>query len=168
MLETNDNNSIEYSVRRKLNLDLEAEDKFFLPSKTKKQYHDQRLTQSRWAFWLSIIGSIAGFVVIIWSIWRGIQIEDPEWPGLVGGTVTEAISLLFYNLSNRANEKITEFFKELTKDENIKSSIKLAYDVRNHEVRDELLTKLSLHLAGIDEDKICNKVHSVCQKKESE
>lgn len=158
----------EYLLKRQTNLEYEADSKIFIPSKTKKKYHDQRLTQSGWAFWLSIVGSIAGFIVIVWSIWRGIQINNPEWPGLVGGTVTEAISILFYSLSNKTNEKITEFFKELTKDENIKSSIKLAYDVHEQEIRDELLTKLSLHLAGIDEDKICNKVHSVCQKKENQ
>lgn len=38
----------------------------------KRMYHDQRLGQSKWAFWLSFFGSIAGFIVIVASLLIGL------------------------------------------------------------------------------------------------
>lgn len=85
-----------------------------------------------------------------------------EWPGIVSGVVIEAVSALFYGLSNRANEKITEFFSELTKDSNVKAAMKLCEQVKNDDVRDCLLVKLSLHLSGISEEKICKDFKEIC------
>ena len=71
---------------------------------------------------------------------------------------------MFYGLSNKANEKITEFFVELTKDSNIKSAISLCDKVKDNDVRDSLLVKLSLHLSGISEEKKCKDFTEVCNK----
>ena len=69
---------------------------------------------------------------------------------------------MFYGLSNQANQKMTEFFTELTKDSNIKSAIELCERIQNDDVRDSLLVKLSLHLSGISEEKICKDFKDVC------
>jgi len=127
-----------------------------ITSKTKSDYHIQRLAQSKWAFRLSFWGSIAGFIVIVWSIYYGINTRENQWPGIISGIIVECISALFYNISNKANEKISEFFIELSKDANIEKSLELANEINNKDIRDALKVKLSLYLAGIDEEKICN------------
>lgn len=133
--------------------------------KLKVNYHEQRLSQSKWAFRLSLGGSIVGFLVIIISVFLGIFTGDSQWSGIVSGTIVEAVSALFYTLSNKVNEKISEFFEELTKDSNIKDSIGLIEQVKNDDIRDELVVKMSLHLSGIDEEKICKKTREICNEK---
>lgn len=101
-------------------------DKGSIPNETeqmKKEYHKQRLWQSKMAFGLSFGGSIAGFIVIIISVVYGMYTNNNQWPGIVSGIVVEAVSALFYTLSNKANEKISEFFKGLTEDSKIKNAL---------------------------------------------
>ena len=136
----------------------------WIPDKAKKGYHEQRLSQSKWAFRLSFWGSIFGFLVILQGIRNSTGLNYVEWAGIISGSVIEAVSALFYGLSNKANEKITEFFVELTKDSNIKSAISLCDKVKDNDVRDSLLVKLSLHLSGISEEKICKDFTEVCNK----
>lgn len=139
----------------------------WIPDDAKRSYHEQRLSQSKWAFRLSFWGSILGFAVIVWCIWKSISINQVEWAGVISGTVIEAVSALFFYLSNKANEKITEFFKELTIDANVKDSMKLASEIKDNTIRDKLLVKLSLHLSGIDEERICKDTQEVCNKGDS-
>ena len=136
----------------------------WVPDEAKKKYHNQRLGQSKWAFRLSFCGSIAGFLILIWSIRRGIEVDNPEWVGMISGGILEGVSVLFYTLSNKANEKISEFFKELTKDSNVKDALKLADDIEDSEIKDQLKVKLALHLVGIDEERICKNTTEICKK----
>lgn len=121
------------------------------PNNLKKAYHQQRLDQSKWAFWLSFCGSIVGFVVIIAAVIFGLVTDSSEWPGIVSGIIIEAVSALFYELSNRANEKITEFFAELTKEANVNTAVKMCDQVKDDAVRDKLITDLSLKLSDIED-----------------
>lgn len=130
-------------------------------SGTKENYHKQRLDQSKWAFWLSFYGGIAGFIIIVISL----MLNENEWPGVVAGGIIEAVSALFYQLSNNANKNVTEFFDKLTVDSNTTQAISLIEKISNDDTKDELVVKVALHLVGISEDKICNKVRSVCQSK---
>lgn len=139
----------------------------WIPDNAKKGYHEQRLSQSKWAFRLSFWGSIAGFFIIVMAIRHSTGLNNAEWPGIISGVVIEAVSALFYGLSNRANEKITEFFTELTKDSNVKSAMKLCQQVKDDDVRDSLIVKLSLHLSGISEEKICKDFKEVCDAKKN-
>lgn len=138
----------------------------WIPDEAKREYHIQRLTQSKWSFWLSIIGSIVGFFILIWSIWYGVVNNDHEWGGVVSGIIIEAVSVLFYTLSNNANDKISEFFKELTIDSNVKEALCLTQKIKDDAIRDELMVKLSLHLSGIDEERICKYTKDICDDKE--
>lgn len=132
-------------------------DKGSIPNETeqmKKEYHKQRLWQSKMAFGLSFGGSIAGFIVIIISVVYGMYTNNNQWPGIVSGIVVEAVSALFYTLSNKANEKISEFFKGLTEDSKIKNALELAREIEGADtVKNQLYVKLSLHLSGLDEEK---------------
>lgn len=144
-------------------------DKGSIPNETeqmKKEYHKQRLWQSKMAFWLSFGGSIAGFLVIIVSVGYGMHTNNNQWPGIVSGIVVEAVSALFYTLSNKANEKISEFFKELTEDSKIKNALELAREIEGADtVKNQLYVKLSLHLSGLDEEKICKSTFESCNSK---
>lgn len=80
--------------------------------------------------------------------------------------VVEAVSALFYTLSNKANEKISEFFKELTEDSKIKNALELAREMEEgNTVKNQLYVKLSLHLSGLDEEKICKNTLESCNLK---
>lgn len=137
----------------------------WVPDKAKQGYHEQRLSQSKWAFRISIWGSIFGFVIFAWAVKKGIDLGgDISWIGIVSGAIVEIVSALFYVISSKANEKISEFFKELTIDSNVKDAIKLVDRIEDKKIKDELLTKLSLHLSGIDEDKICKNTQEICKK----
>lgn len=140
----------------------------WIPDEAKKKYHNQRLEQSNRAFWLSFVGSIIGFIILIWSIHRGVKLDNPEWVGVVSGAIVEGVSLLFYRMSNNTNEKISEFFKELTKDSNVKDALKLADDIEDSIIRDQLKVKLALHLVGIDEERICKNTNDICQQNHNE
>lgn len=131
-------------------------------TKTKQDYHEQRLGQSKWAFRLSFWGSIAGFLLIVIGIVVGIKSNNMEWPEIISGISLEAVSALFYKMSNKANEKISEFFMELTKDENIENAISLSNEIQDVKMKDELKVKLSLHLSGIDEERICKYTKEIC------
>ena len=41
-------------------------------------------------------------------------------------------------------------------------------EISNSDVRDQLLVKLSLHLAGINEDKICKQTIEICTNSQNE
>jgi hypothetical protein len=146
-------------------------DKGMIPNETeqmKKEYHKQRLWQSKMAFWLSFGGSIAGFLIITGSVIYGMWTHNDQWPGIVSGIVVEAVAALFYTLSNKANEKISEFFKELTEDSKIKNAIELAREMEEgNTVKNQLYVKLSLHLSGLDEEKICKNTLESCNLKDN-
>lgn len=159
-LEDTNNALLEKLIPSKFHLD----DKGFIPEKTKRTYHEQRLSQSKWAFRLSFWGSIAGFMLIVISLFLSITVENAQWAGLASGTIIEAVSALFYTLSNKANEKISEFFVELTKDSNVSRALLLSEEIKDEKIKDELRVKLSLYLVGIDEEKICKNVNETCKK----
>lgn len=137
-------------------------DDMWIPDKAKQNYHQQRLGQSKWAFRLSFWGGLLGFLIIILSLILGLRAGSVQNVGLISGAIVEAVSALFYTLSNRANDKITEFFKELTIDSNIERALVLVEKVKSDSIRDELLVKLSLHLSGISEERICKKTSDIC------
>lgn len=161
------NEDFTYEVSREGNFVLS--DKGLIPNETeqmKKEYHKQRLWQSKMAFWLSFGGSIGGFAVIVGSVIYGMATNNNQWPGIVSGIVVEAVSALFYTLSNKANEKISEFFKELTEDSKIKNALELAREMEEgNTVKNQLYVKLSLHLSGLDEEKICKNTLESCNLK---
>lgn len=159
-----DRNSISLNDEGRKKTTANTTEEPWVPDEAKKKYHNQRLDQSKWAFRLSFCGSIVGFLVLIWSIYRGIEVGRPEWGGMISGGILEGVSVLFYTLSNKTNEKISEFFKELTKDSNVKDALKLADDIKDSEIKDQLKVKLALHLVGIDEERICKNMNEICKK----
>lgn len=136
---------------KKLNLD------------AKKSYHQQGLDQSKWGFWLSVGGAIAGFIVIVISL---IWLDEKSNLGVISGIVIETVSVLFYSISNNASKRMVEFFDKLRLDSNTVSALEVAKSIDDSNIKDELKVKLSLFLIGIKEENICNKTRSVCKKNE--
>nr|DAF75692.1 MAG TPA: hypothetical protein [Caudoviricetes sp.] len=120
------------------------------------------------AFRLGFWGSIVGFAVFIWSVYRGVNAGKPEWSGIVSGAIIESVSALFYTFSNSANDKIIKFFTELTKDANRKDALELVDKIQNDDIKDEVVTKLSLYLVGIDEERICKYTKETCSNRKEE
>lgn len=145
------------------NFSVDSGNKTTFEEKTKENYHEQRLGQSKWAFRLSVWGGIAGFIVIVISLYQVAKTGNIQWLGVVSGAIIETVSVLFYTLTNMANDKISEFFIALTKDTNVKKALNLADGIDDRQVRDELKVKLSLYLAGINEEKICKNTRDVCK-----
>lgn len=46
--------------------------------------------------------------------------------------------------------------------------MRMTKEISNSDVRDQLLVKLSLHLAGINEDKICKQIIEICTNSQNE
>ena len=132
----------------------------------KQSYHIQGLMQSKWGFWLSIAGAIIGFAVIIVSIFTSSQ--NGHNVGVISGTIIEVVSVLFFSISNKANERTLNSFDKLREDSNTISAIDLAKTVEDTRIKDELIVKLSLHLIGINEENICKYTKSICMEKESD
>lgn len=135
-----------------------------LMERTKQEYHTQRLQQSRWAFYFSIASCIVGFGVIIFGVGWSVFTKNVEWIIFISGTIVDAIAALFLYLNNKANDKISEFFRELMFDSSKKDAQNLVQKIENREIRDELIVKLALHLSGVDDKKIFKNIKEICKK----
>ena len=77
------NNTFLHSKEKKSQITIA--DDTWLPDKAKNNYHTQRLKQSKWAFWLSFWGAIAGFAVLIITTFIYFQAtEKPVEPKFYG------------------------------------------------------------------------------------
>ena len=127
---------------------IRIDDKYYHPERTKWKYHEQRLNQSKWAFRLSIWGCLIGFGILFLSMVVSFVRNDVQWMGIVSGIIIDAVSALVYVINDKANEKISEFFIELTKDLNVERAINLSNEIQNEDVRDRLKCDMSLYLVG--------------------
>ena len=109
--------------------------KTFLEERDEK-YHNQMLAQAGASFWLSFLGIVVGFIVIVGSL-----LANGKWPGVVAGGI---------------NKILTE--------KNIDAALNLSEKIVDTNIKDELIAKLSLYLVGIDTEKICKNTKEVCKK----
>lgn len=124
----------------------------------KERYHDQGLKQAKIGFWFGIIGASIGLIVIIGAL---CFLEDKLW-GSVSGIIIEGVSLLIFRISDNAIARMGEFFDILGEDNDKIRAIDLTNSIKHDETKDEVSVKLALHLAGINEDKICKNTKEVC------
>ena len=133
----------------------------------KQSYHIQGLNQAKWGFWLSVVGAIGGFIIIVISIFLLIDGATTSIITLAAGTVVETISILFFTISNKASERVSNSFDKLRVDSNIVNSIELSKSIEDSNIRDELKVKLSLYLIGIKEERICSNTKAICNTENS-
>ncbi|XZL97428.1 TRADD-N-associated membrane domain-containing protein [Clostridium perfringens] len=132
--------------------------------RAKENYHNQGLKQAKIGFYYGLTGAGIGLLVIISAIFFA---DDKMW-GAISGGIIEAVSLLIFKVSDKAIERMGNFFDKLGDDSNKIKAIDLTKGVKSDDIRDELSVKLALFLVGIDEEKICKHSKNVCQKKELE
>lgn len=140
---------------QKIKREFAITNKEWIPDSAKPSYHNQRLAQSKWAFCLSFLGCLLGSIMIIMGMCKSINSSNVEWIFITTGIVLEAVAVLFFYLNNKANDKISEFFKELIVDADKKDAQNLIQKIENSDIRDEVIVKLALHLSGIDDEKTC-------------
>lgn len=128
--------------------------------KAKENYHSQGLKQAKIGFYFGLVGSAIGLIVIICAL---VFTEDKMW-GTISGIVIEAVSLLIVKVSDKAIDRMGEFFEHLGDDSNKIKAIDLAKGIKNEDTRDELSVKLALFLVGINEEKICKHSKEICEK----
>ena len=131
----------------------------------KQSYHIQGLSQSKYGFWLSVVGAIVGFIIIVISLFLLIYGKAESMIALAAGTIMESVSILFFSISNKASERVSNSFDKLRVDSNIVHSIDLAKTIDDCSIRDEVKAKLALYLIGINEQNICNQIRTICNSK---
>lgn len=127
----------------KFNREIQRE---WMPDNIKEGYHRQMLSQSKVAFVLSIFGSVAGFVVILWGIYYCVINQGSQWVGIISGSIIEAVSILFNKISVESNKKISEFFFELTEDSNVRRGLELIPKIKDDSTRDKLIAEMAIQL----------------------
>ena len=132
--------------------------KTFLEERDEK-YHNQMLAQAGASFWLSFLGIVVGFIVIIGSLFA-----NGKWPGVVAGGIIETVSTLFFRFSDNASKRAVEFHNKILTEKNIDAALDLSEKIVDTNTKDELIAKLSLYLVGIDTEKICKNTKEVCKK----
>lgn len=130
--------------------------------KTNSAYHQQGLIQAKVGFYSSIFGGALGFIIILIAVFL-----KKDQAILVGsaGVIIDAISAIFFKISNDATNARTAYFDKLRDDTRRRDSLMLCNAIEDKKIKDNLKVKLSLYLAGIDEDKICDKMVDICVTK---
>lgn len=141
-----------------------AKDEKKLNLYAKQSYHIQGLNQARCGFYLSIAGAIIGFIIIVISLILIFFKNDgvSSIISMVGGTILESVSILFFSISNKANERVSDSFDKLRLDSNIVNSIELCKTIDDVHIKDEVKVKLALYLVGIKEEHICKYSRESC------
>lgn len=113
------------------------------------EYHSQSLGQAQISFWFSLVFAAIGFLVIGASVF--LYKEKTSYPGIVAGTIVEAVAGLFFQQSNRARKLMSEFFEKLRADRRLDESLKLCDAIDNKFMRNALKVKLSLDFSGLED-----------------
>lgn len=127
-----------------------------------KNHHIQGLNQSKYGFWLSVGAAIGGFIIIVISLFL-----DKNMIGIISATIIEVVSVLFFSISNKTNDRINKLLDKSRIDSNILKSLELSKSISDIKIRDELKVKLSLYLVGINEEKICKHSFEICKYKQN-
>jgi len=92
-----------------------------------REYAAQGLVQARVSFWVSHVAAGVGFVVIIVGVVL-LYFERTVGAGLVStvaGTVTEAVSVLFFRQTNKTRELMIQTFDRLRTDRKLDEALRL-------------------------------------------
>jgi hypothetical protein len=146
----------EKEIRERVDQDLEeahTEDPREREFALMREYHAQGLAQSRLSFRLSLVFASLGFVVILLAVANSFAnhyepfSQATNLVSLTAGSVTEAVSALFFVQSNRARALMVGFFDRLRADRNLREAQELAREVPDTALSARLLVLLALSLA---------------------
>lgn len=130
----------------------EAVEKIPLETKHLDNYYAQVLTQSKAAFWFSLMFASMGFMVIIAA---AMTYSDGKITATViqgiAGVIIDSVAALFFVQSKRAQVSMSEYFEKLRKDRQKVESRKLCDEISDPKLKDELRTRLALYYAGVED-----------------
>jgi heme/copper-type cytochrome/quinol oxidase subunit 4 len=113
------------------------------------EYHSQSLAQSKISFWFSLVFAALGFLIIITSIF--VYNDRSSYPGIVAGTIIDAVSALFFYQANKARQLMADFFDRLRADRKLDESIRLCDSIDNEFMRNSVKAKLCLYFSGLED-----------------
>jgi len=114
-------------------------------------YYAQILSQSKVAFWFSLIFASLGFMVIVIAAFLYNQTNSGSAIAqFIAGLIMDAVAGLFFVQSKNAQQSMGEFFDKLRKDRSQAESRALCDAITIPEAKDALRVHLSLFYAGVE------------------
>lgn len=124
------------------------------------EYHSRSLAQSQLSFTFAIGAAVVGFILIAVAVITvaigGFDSAGSAGIQLVAGVVVEAVSALFFSMSNRSRALLADFFDKLRADRQFDEALRLADEIPTEDpVRSRLHAALALEYSGtkIDADR---------------
>ncbi|KVL20568.1 hypothetical protein WJ45_27300 [Burkholderia ubonensis] len=121
-------------------------------------YYTQVLSQSKVAFWFSLVFASLGFVAImVAAFFYGSTTSGSTVAQFIAGTIMEAVASLFFVQSKNAQKSMGEFFDKLRSDRLHLESRKMCDAIQNPQTQDALKLNLALHYAGVPNSEVIAK-----------
>lgn len=119
-------------------------------------YEQQATTHSNLQFYVGLIMSIVGFIlligIIIFSIGSDNTINNAI--SVIGSLIFEGISLMFLKESQKLRIRVKEYHDNLLENSNRNKSMALADKIQDEKLRSLVQAQLSFYLMGIDPGKL--------------
>ncbi|MCL2163287.1 MAG: hypothetical protein FWH55_02605 [Oscillospiraceae bacterium] len=126
-----------------------------------KRYHEQALFQAHVQFWAGLSSAAIGFTFIIFMISSLKTTTDPKWYEYVvnslPGAIIALVSALFFNQVQSTRTRATDLFEKLNYQKQILRSVTIAESIKNDNLRDQTMHKISLRIIGLNTNNMLEK-----------
>lgn len=113
-------------------------------------YYSQILSQSKIAFWFSLVFASLGFVAILIAAFLYSSVTAGSTVAqFIAGVIMEAVASLFFVQSKNAQKSMGDFFDKLRSDRLHLESRKMCEAIQSVPAQDALKLNLALHYAGV-------------------
>ncbi|TAH79739.1 hypothetical protein ES066_16525 [Bacillus subtilis] len=115
-------------------------------------YQQQATNHSNLQFYVGLIMSIVGFILLIGIIIFAVGSDNTVSSAIsvVGSLIFEGISLMFLKESQKLRIRVKEYHDSVLDNSNRKESIDLADKIQDEKLRSLVQAQLAFHLMGID------------------
>ncbi|MGV6972737.1 TRADD-N-associated membrane domain-containing protein [Bacillus halotolerans] len=115
-------------------------------------YQQQATNHSNLQFYVGLIMSIVGFILLIGIIIFAVGSDNTVSSAIsvVGSLIFEGISLMFLKESQKLRIRVKEYHDSVLENSNRKESIDLADKIQDEKLRSLVQAQLAFHLMGID------------------
>lgn len=117
------------------------------------KYYTQILHQTKISFWFSLVFATLGFSILLIIIFGNSDLNSNKTIiSFISTTIIEAVSVLFFSRSNKAQKEMEQFFNKLRNDRQQGEARKLADSIENPMLKDILKIQLALNYSEIEND----------------
>ncbi|WP_342007611.1 hypothetical protein [Bacillus sp. YBsi01] len=115
-------------------------------------YQQQATNHSNLQFYVGLIMSIVGFILLIGIIIFAVGSDNTVSSAIsvVGSLIFEGISLMFLKESQKLRIRVKEYHDSVLENSNRKESIDLTDKIQDEKLRSLVQAQLAFHLMGID------------------